>query len=487
MIHINAWTTYGKKDVEKVMTFGEEYKQFISDYKTAREFSTGAVKLAEEKGFKRLENLVEKGTKLKAGDKVYSQIQDRYTIMAVIGKKSMEKHGLNILGAHVDSPRIDIKQNPLYQSDGVCMFETHYYGGISLYLWVDVPMSLHGIVCKKDGTSVTINIGEKPDEPVFFINDLLIHLNHKDQDKPVKDFIDPEKMDLLVGSRPLVKDDVKSMRKYKGIFEEKELVEKCSSASEPGNKSITQNILKILFDKYGIQELDLESAELEAVPIGPARDCGFDSSMVMGYGHDDSACAYPSLRALLEMKKPEKTCMCVLVDKEEVGSLGATSMECRFFENTIAEVMELCGESGMLKLRRAMSASSMISSDVSAAVDPNFHEKFEMMNSCFMGDGFVLNKYGGSNGKKMSNDARPEFMAKLRKICNDNNVIYQTSELGKVGAGGGGTIAAIPANYGMDVIDAGVAVLSMHGPWEVVSKADIYEAFKGYVSFLKDC
>ena len=231
----------------------------------------------------------------------------------------------------------------------------------------------------------------------------------------------------------------------------------------------------------------MESAELEAVPIGPARDCGFDSSMVMGYGHDDSACAYPSLRALLEMDKPEKTCMCVLVDKEEVGSLGATSMECRFFENTIAEVMELCGESGMLKLRRAMSASSMISSDVSAAVDPNFHDKFEMMNSCFMGDGFVLNKYGGSNGKKMSNDARPEFMAKLRKICNDNDVIYQTSELGKVGVGGGGTIAAIPANYGMDVIDAGVAVLSMHGPWEVVSKADIYEAFKGYVSFLKDC
>ncbi len=446
------------------MVFSEDYRQFISSYKTAREFSYGSVKLAEKHGFKRLENLVEKGTKLKVGDKVYSQIQDRYTILAVIGKKSMEKNGLNILGAHVDSPRIDIKQNPLYQSDGVCMFETHYYGGISLYLWVDVPMSLHGKICKKDGTCVTVNIGEKPDEPVFFINDLLIHLNHKDQNKPVKDFIDPEKLDLLVGSRPLIKDEVKNAKKYKGIIEEKELVERYSSASEPGNKSITQNILKILNDKYGIQELDLESAELEAVPIGPARDCGFDNSMIMGYGHDDSACAYPSLRALLEIENPQKTCMCVLVDKEEVGSLGATSMECRFFENTIAEIMELCGESGMLKLRRAMSASSMISSDVSAAVDPNFHEKFEMMNTCFMGDGFVFNKYGGSNGKKMSNDARPEFMAKLRKICNDNDVIYQTSELGAVGVGGGGTIAAIPANYGMDVIDAGVPVLSMHGP-----------------------
>lgn len=464
MKHVNAWTTYSREDVRKVMTFGEDYRQFISDYKTAREISYGAVKLAEAKGFKRLESLVKKGTKLKPGDKVYSQIQDRYTIMAVIGKKPMDEYGLNILGAHVDSPRIDIKQNPIYQSDGVVMFDTHFYGGISLYQWVDVPMSLHGVVCKKNGERVYIYLGDKPGDPVFFINDLLIHLGHKDQEKPAKDLINPEKMDLLVGSRPLLKSDFKNSKKYDGIVDEKLLSDKNSSVSEAGNQACTQYILKFLFDEYGIEEKDLESAELEAVPIGPARDCGFDRSMVMGYGHDDSACVYPSARALFEIEKPEKTCMCVLVDKEEVGSLGATSMGCRFFENTIAEIMELCGQGGMLKLRRAMSASAMLSSDVSAAVDPNFHEKFELQNSCFFGDGIVFNKYGGSGGKKNSNDARPEFMAKIRKICDDNNVVYQTSELGAVGVGGGGTIAAIPANYGMDVIDAGVAVLSMHGP-----------------------
>ena len=334
-------------------------------------------------------------------------------------------------------------------------------------------MSLHGIVCKKDGSIVKINIGEKPNDPVFFVNDLLIHLSHGDQSKPAKDLINPEKMDLLVGSRPLLKSEYKKSAKYKDIIDEKCLAEKNSSVSEAGNEACTQYILKFLFDEYGIEEKDLESAELECTPIGPCRDCGFDRSMIMGYGHDDSACAYPSARALFEINKPNKTCMCVLVDKEEVGSLGATSMECRFFENTIAEIMELAGEGGMLKLRRAMSASSMISSDVSAAVDPNFHEKFELKNSCYFGDGIVFNKYGGSSGKKNSNDARPEFMAKIRRICEDNNVIYQTSELGAVGVGGGGTIAAIPANYGMDVIDAGVAVLSMHGPWEVVNKADL--------------
>ena len=469
------------------MAFAEDYRQFISKYKTAREVSYGAKKMAEQNGFIRLENLVKKGAKLKAGDKVYSQIHDRYTIMAVIGKKPMDEYGLNILGAHIDSPRIDIKQNPIYQSDGMVMFDTHYYGGISLYLWVDVPMSLHGKVCKKDGTCVRINIGEKPGDPVFFINDLLIHLNHKDQNKPVKDFIDPEKLDVLVGSRPLVNGDFKYSSKYKTIFDKDKAVDKRSSVSEPGNEAITQYILKLLYDEYGIQELDLESAELEAIPLGPARDCGFDRSMLMGYGHDDSACAYPSARALMEMRKPEKTCMCVLVDKEEVGSLGATSMGCRFFENTIAEIMELCGLGGMLKLRRAMAMSSMISSDVTAAVDPNFHEKFEMRNASFLGDGLVFNKFGGRDGKKDSNDARPEFMAKLRKICDDNDVIFQSCEFGRVGVGGGGTIAAIPANYGMDVIDAGVPVLSMHGPWEVVSKADVYEAFKGYMAFLKDC
>lgn len=325
-------------------------------------------------------------------------------------------------------------------------------------------MALHGIVVKKDGEIVEINVGEDPDDPAFYINDLLIHLSHGDLHKPAEKIIDPEKMDVLVGSRPLCKSDYKSETKYKDIVNEDKLADDHSCVSENGNESCTQYILKVLFDKYGITEADLQSAELEAIPIGPCRDCGFDRSMILGYGHDDSACSYPSARAVCEMDIPEKTCMCVLCDKEEVGSLGATSMACRFFENTIAEIMELCGEHGFLNLRRAMTASHMISSDVSAAVDPNFHDKFELQNSCYFGDGVVFNKYGGSGGKKMSNDARPEFVAAVRKVCEDNNVVYQTSELGAVGVGGGGTIAAIPANYGMDVIDSGVPVLSMHCP-----------------------
>lgn len=487
MKHINAWTTYNETDVEKVMKFSEEYRQFISKYKTTREISYGTVELAKKQGFKDLNYYIDNNKTLKAGDKIYAQHQSSYTIMAVIGKKPMSSYGMNILGAHVDSPRIDIKQNPVYQSDGVVMFDTHYYGGIALYQWVNIPLSLHGVICKKDGTCVNINIGEDPKDPVFFINDILIHLGHKDLKKPAGEIINPEKMDVLVGSRPLVKGQYKNEAKYKDIIDNDSVADKNSSISEAGNKACTQFILKLLYDKYGITEQDFESADLQAIPLGPCRDCGFDNSMIVGYGHDDSACAYPSARALFDIKNPEKTCLCVLVDKEEVGSLGATSMECRFFENTIAEMMELCGNGGMLNVRRALCASAMISSDVSAAVDPNFHEKFEMQNSCFFGDGIVFNKYGGSAGKKMSNDASPEFCAKIRKICEDNNVVYQTSELGAVGVGGGGTIAAIPANYGMDVIDAGVAVLSMHCPWEVVSKADIYEAYKGYVAFLKDC
>lgn len=372
---------------------------------------------------------------------------------------------MNILGAHIDSPRIDIKQNPIKQNDGMVLLETHYYGGISLYQWVGIPMSLHGIIVKKDGTKIEVNYGEDPSEPVFFINDLLIHLSHKDQTQRVMDYIDPEKMDLLAAGRPLVEGvDFTPSSKYEGVFDQEKAAKPNSCVSEAGNEAITQRLLKIMHDEYGLEEKDLESAELECIPNGICRDCGFDRSMLMGYGHDDSAAAYPSLRALLEMENPEKTCMCVLTDKEEVGSLGATGMECRFFENTIAEMLELCDLGGMLRVRRAMQKSSMISSDVSAAVDPNFHSKFELQNSCYFGDGLVFNKYGGSAGKKNSNDARPEFVAKIRKICDDAHVTYQTSELGAVGVGGGGTIAAIPAHYGMDVIDAGVPVLSMHCP-----------------------
>ncbi|MDO5328500.1 MAG: aminopeptidase [Coriobacteriia bacterium] len=480
MKHINAWTTYSKEDVKKVMKFGEEYRQFISRFKTCREFSFGTIDLAQQAGFTDLNKYISTGTKLKAGDKIYARNQGRLTILAVVGREPMDKVGLNILGAHIDSPRIDIKQNPIYQSDGVVMFETHYYGGINLYQWVNIPLSLHGVVYKTNGDKVYINIGEDPRDPVFFVNDILVHLGHKIATKPANEMINPEKMDLLVGSRPLVKGvDVK--KDYEGAAEPN------SSVSDPANEACTKFILKLLYDRYGIQERDFESAELEAIPLGEARNCGFDNSMIMGYGHDDSASAYPSLRAILDIEKPRKTCMCILVDKEEVGSLGATGMECRFFENTIAEMLELCGIPGMIHLRRAMARSHMISSDVSAAVDPNFHELFELRNSCFFGDGLVFNKYGGAAGKRSSNDADPEFVAKIRKICDEAKVTYQTAELGAVGVGGGGTIAAIPANYGMHVIDAGVAVLSMHCPWEVVNKADVYESYKGYKAFLRNC
>ena len=378
----------------------------------------------------------------------------------VLGSKSLEE-GMNILGAHIDSPRIDLKQVPFFEDTQMAMLDTHYYGGIKKYQWVALPLALHGVVCKKDGTTVTVNVGDKPEDPVFGISDLLIHLSAEQMEKKAAKVIEGESLDLLAGSIPV-------------------------SEEEDVKDRVKANILHILEQTYGIEEEDFLSAEIEVVPAGPARDYGFDRSMIMGYGHDDRVCAYPSYRAMLEVDVPEYTSVCLLVDKEEVGSIGATGMQSKFFENCVAEVMNLAGTYSELALRRAMKNSKVLSSDVSAAFDPNFPGVMEKKNAAYFGKGLVFNKFTGSRGKSGSNDANPEYIARLRDMLERNDVSFQTAELGKVDQGGGGTIAYILANYGMEVIDSGVAVLNMHAPWEIISKVDLYEAYRGYVAFLKE-
>ena len=382
--------------------------------------------------------------------------------MFIIGKESLEK-GMNILGAHIDSPRLDLKQVPLYEDTEMAMFDTHYYGGVKKYQWVTLPLALHGVVAKKDGTMVNISIGDKENDPVFGVSDLLIHLAGDQLEKKASKVIEGENLDVLIGSIPA---DVEEKDKVK--------------------ETVKANVLNILLKEYDIEEEDFLSAEIEVVPAGAARDYGFDRSMVMGYGHDDRVCAYPSFRAMLEVDTPEVTSVCLLVDKEEIGSVGATGMQSRFFENAVAEVMELCGQYSELALRRALSNSQVLSSDVSAAFDPNYPSVSEKKNAAYFGKGLVFNKYTGARGKSGSNDANAEYMAHLRAVLDKEEVAYQTSELGKVDQGGGGTIAYILANYGMQVIDSGVAVLNMHAPWEIISKVDLYEAFRGYVVFLKE-
>ena len=453
-----AWEKYTKKQKTEVMTFAEGYRQFISDCKTERECVTEFVKIANNQGFKDLSKLIEKKGKLKAGDKVYLTNMGKAMVLFVIGKEPLEK-GMNILGAHIDSPRLDLKQNPLYEDSGLAMMDTHYYGGIKKYQWVTLPMALHGVIATKEKGVIEINIGEKELDPVFGVSDLLIHLAADQMDKKVAKAVKGEALDICVGSIPL-----------KG--EEKDAVKK--------------NVLKILKDKYSIVEEDFISAEIEVVPAGSARDYGFDRSMIMGYGQDDRVCAYPSFWALMNTPKPDKTAVCLLVDKEEIGSVGATGMHSRFFENTVAEVLELMGCYSELTLRRAMSRSKVLSSDVSAGFDPNYPDVSDKNNSAYMGKGMVFNKYTGARGKSGSNDASAEYIGELRKVLDKDKVSYQTAELGKVDQGGGGTIAYILANYGMQVIDSGVAVHNMHAPWEVTSKADIYEALRGYESFLKN-
>ncbi len=452
-----AWDKYSKEDLEKVFALGDRYKDFMSRCKTERECVKDLIVLAEKEGYKNLDTIIKENGSLKPGDKVYANNMDKTLAMFVIGNEPIEK-GMKILGAHVDSPRLDLKQNPLYEDTDLAMMETHYYGGVKKYQWVTIPLAIHGVVVKKDGTVVDIVIGEDDADPVIGISDLLIHLSADQMQKKLDKGIEGEDLNLLVGSMPI---------------EDKEAKER-----------VKTNVLKILNDKYGIVEEDFVSAELEIVPAGKARDYGLDRSMVLAYGHDDRVCAYTSFEAILKIESIDKTCVALFVDKEEIGSVGATGMHSKFFENVVAEVMELAGEYNSLKLRRALANSKMLSSDVSAAYDPNYPSVMERKNAAYFGKGIVFNKYTGARGKGGCNDANPEFIAELRAIMEKHGVIWQTAELGKVDQGGGGTIAYILAEYNMQVIDCGVALHNMHAPWEVASKADIYEAVKAYHAFL---
>lgn len=463
----NIWETYDKEQLKEIEELSAEYRAFLDQGKTERECVDTIVNLAEKEGYVELEKAIREGKKLKTGDKVYAVCMNKSVVMFKLGKKPLTG-GLNILGAHIDSPRMDVKQNPLYEDSDIAYLDTHYYGGIKKYQWVTLPLAIHGVMVKKDGTIVEVSVGEEDDDPVFFVSDLLVHLAGEQLDKKAAKVIEGEALDLIVGSKPLI---VKKEGKKDKESDTKEAVKK--------------GVLAILKEQYDVEEEDFLSAELEIVPAGKAREAGFDRSMILAYGQDDRVCAFPSVKAILEVGETERTACCILVDKEEIGSVGATGMESRFFENTLAEVMELAGEYSELKLRRCLAHSNMLSSDVSAAYDPSYGSFFEKKNTAFLGGGMVFNKFTGARGKSGSNDANAEYMAHIRKIMDDNQVVFQTSELGKVDVGGGGTIAYILALYGMNVIDSGVAVLNMHAPWEAVSKADLYETKRGYVAFLE--
>ncbi len=459
-----AWKKYPEGEKRQVvMDFAEGYRQFLSDHKTERECVKYFEAEAKKAGFKDLDDIIKSNTGLKAGDKVYRNNMGKGLAMFVIGRENPE-NGIAILGAHIDSPRMDLKQNPLYEDTDMAMLDTHYYGGIKKYQWVTLPLALHGVVAKKDGTLVTVNIGEDASDPVFGVSDLLIHLSQDQMKKEGAKVVEGEDLNVLIGSIPLeaAEDDK----------DKKDLVKK--------------NILRILKDKYDFEEEDFLSAEIEVTPAGAARDYGFDRSMIMGYGHDDRSCAYPSFKAILDVEAGEKTYACLLVDKEEIGSVGATGMQSTFYEDTVAEILSLLGHDSNLAVRRAMRNSRALSSDVSAAYDPNYPSVNEKNNCAYFGRGLVINKYTGARGKSGSNDASAEYVAQVRKIFDENGVSWQTSELGKVDQGGGGTIAYILGNYDMNVIDSGVAVLNMHAPWEIISKADLYEAYLGYKAFLKE-
>ena len=462
----NAWekSPQGIKR-DQVFQFAEEYRKFISACKTERECTANLYEKAKNAGFVDMDELIASKGSVKAGDKIVANNMGKGLALFVMGRKDLAE-GMNILGAHIDSPRLDLKQVPLYEDTEMAMLDTHYYGGVKKYQWVTLPMALHGVICKKDGTTVTVNIGDKPKDPVFGVSDLLIHLSADQLEKKAAKVIDGENLDLLIGSIPKVaekKEDEKAVK-----------------------DRVKANILDILSAEYGIEEDDFLSAEIEVVPAGEARDYGFDRSMIMGYGHDDRVCAYPSFEAILAVEKPEYTSVCLLVDKEEIGSVGASGMQSRFFENCVAEVLNLAGSYSELAVRRALKNSKVLSSDVSAAFDPNYPSVMEKRNSAYFSKGLVFNKYTGARGKSGSNDANAEYVAKLRNIMDTNDVSFQTAELGKVDQGGGGTIAYILGNYDMNVIDSGVAVLNMHAPWEIISKVDLYEAYRGYIAFLKE-
>jgi aspartyl aminopeptidase len=465
----NRWKTYTAQQLESLSSLCEDYKDTLSRCKTEREFAAEAVARAERAGFRDLRKIVEDGETLKAGDKVYAVWMKKTVVLYVIGRKPLEE-GMRILGAHIDSPRLDLKQHPLYEDTELAFLDTHYYGGIKKYQWTTIPLAIHGVVAKKDGSVVKVNVGEDASDPVFCVSDLLIHLSKDQMGKNLADAIEGENLDVLVGSRPFAEDKKKGDTDG-GKKETKDLVK--------------QQVLNILKDKYGMEEEDFLSAELEIVPAGPARDLGLDRSMVAAYGQDDRVCAFTSLDAILRSENPEYTSCCLLTDKEEIGSVGATGAHSHFFENATAELMDRCGQYSELKLRRCLSACRMLSSDVSAAYDPLYGSAYEKKNSAYFGKGIVYNKYTGARGKSGSNDANAEYFGWVRKVMDDADVAFQTAELGKVDVGGGGTIAYISAAYAMNVVDAGVAVLNMHAPMEVTSKADIFEARNAYMAFLK--
>lgn len=474
----NAWKTYNDDDRKQLNALADRYKRFLSECKTERACTVRAIEMAGEAGYISLDKAIEKGTVLKPGDKLMASNYGKAAMFVQIGTNDIEQ-GVNILGAHIDSPRLDLKQNPLYETSDFVLLDTHYYGGIKNYQWVALPLALKGVVVKKGGEVVDISIGDGPDDPVFCVTDLLPHLGAEQMKKDGRTVVEGENLDVLIASEPLLVEAKKDERK------EDELTYKERIERTAESEAVRANVLSLLLDRYDIEEEDFLSAEIEVVPAGPARDCGLDRSMVIGYGQDDRVCAYTSLEAQLAVENPARTSVCILVDKEEIGSVGATGMTSAFFENTVAEILALLGVKGDLALRRCLARSSMLSSDVSAAFDPAYASVFEAKNSAYCGRGLVFNKYTGSGGKSGSNDANAEYMAALRTIMDEAGVNYQTAELGRVNAGGGGTIAYIPAKYGMNVIDSGVPVLSMHSPWEVTSKADIYEAYKGYVAFLR--
>lgn len=454
----NAWKSCNKQTVKEIFGFCEGYKKFISECKTERECTRRSIQMAEEHGYRNLKEIIAAKETIKSGDKVYADNMGKAIVLFNIGKKPIED-GLKILGAHIDSPRLDVKQNPLYEDSDLVLMDTHYYGGIKKYQWTTIPLALHGVVALTDGSVIDVEIGEKEKDPVVCVSDLLIHLAAEQMEKNGAKVVEGEALDLVVGNMPFnpKKDEKNPAKAY---------------------------ILDILKKKYRIAEEDFMSAELEAVPAGKARDLGLDASMVLGYGQDDRACAYTSLMAMLEVEEPEYTSVCLLVDKEEIGSVGATGMQSLFFENMVAEILDRMGCYSELILRRTLANSEMLSSDVNAGFDPNYAYAFEKKNASYLGRGVVFSKFTGSRGKSGSNDANAEYIARVRKALERENVAYQMAELGKVDIGGGGTIAYILAKYGMDVIDCGVAVLSMHAPYEATSKIDIYEAKRGYVAFL---
>ncbi|HCJ56178.1 MAG TPA: aminopeptidase [Clostridiaceae bacterium] len=454
-----AWDKYNEEDMKIVFNFADDYREFMSKVKTERECAIEIVRLAKSAGFRDLNEIIKNNEKLKAGDKVFSNSRDKALILYVIGEEDIE-NGLAILGAHIDSPRLDLKQNPLYEDSDLALLKTHYYGGIKKYQWVSIPLAMHGVIILENGQKIEVSIGEDDNDPVIGISDLLPHLAKDQMKKAMDEGIEGEDLNILAGSIPVKDKDAK--------------------------ERVKKNILKLLNEKYNICEEDLVSAELEIVPAGKARDYGLDRSMIMAYGHDDRVCSYTSFRAIAELDNSQKTLACILVDKEEIGSVGASGMHSKFFENTLAEIISLKEGYSDIKLRRCLTGSKMLSSDVSAAHDPNYPSVSDKMNTAYLGKGIAFNKYTGSRGKGGCNDANPEFIAEIRRVMNKNGVTWQTAELGKVDQGGGGTIAYIMANYNMDVIDCGVAVQNMHAPWEVISKADLYETYRAYNCFLRE-